>query len=103
SIIKKDAATTLNVLVDLMNKYPSLEVEVSAHTDAYGNYHYNFKLSERRAASTLDYLVSKGIDRNRLKSMGYGETQPLNNCTKEGDCKEEEYDINRRCEFKILN
>src|SRR5690606_37278106 len=103
SKIRDDAATTLNVLVDLMNKYQSMEVEVSAHTDAYGKDNYNLELSERRAASTLEYLVSKGIDRNRLKSIGYGETQPLNNCTKEGVCSEEEYDINRRCEFKILN
>ncbi|WP_100614114.1 OmpA family protein [Confluentibacter citreus] len=103
SKIRDDAATTLNVLVDLMKKYPTMEVEVSAHTDAYGKDNYNLKLSERRAASTLEYLVSQGIDRNRLKSVGYGETQPLNNCTEEGICKAEEYDVNRRCEFKILN
>jgi peptidoglycan-associated lipoprotein len=103
SKIRNDAAITLNVLVDLMNKYASMEVEVSAHTDARGNDQYNLDLSKRRAASTLEYLVSKGIDRNRLKSIGYGEMQPLNQCVKEGVCKEEEYDINRRCEFTILN
>jgi outer membrane protein OmpA-like peptidoglycan-associated protein len=103
SKIRNDAAITLNVLVDLMNKYPSMEVEVSAHTDARGNDQYNLDLSKRRAASTLEYLVSKGIEINRLKSIGYGEMQPLNQCVKEGVCKEEEYDINRRCEFTILN
>ncbi|MDO7173426.1 OmpA family protein [Mariniflexile sp. AS56] len=103
SKIRKDAAITLNVLVDLMKKYPSMEIEVSAHTDARGNDQYNLKLSKRRAASTLEYLVSKGIERNRLKSIGYGEMQPLNECMKEGICKDEEYDINRRCEFTILN
>jgi peptidoglycan-associated lipoprotein len=103
SKIRNDAAITLNVLVDLMNEYASMEVEVSAHTDARGNDQYNLDLSKRRAASTLEYLVSKGIDRNRLKSIGYGEMQPLNQCVKEGVCKEEEYDINRRCEFTILN
>ncbi|MFD0837168.1 OmpA family protein [Mariniflexile aquimaris] len=103
SKIRPDAATTLNVLVDLMKKYPSMEVEVSAHTDARGNDQYNLDLSKRRAASTLEYLVSKGIERNRLKSIGYGEMQPLNKCVKEGICSEEEYDINRRCEFTILN
>lgn len=103
SNIRDDAATTLNVLVDLMNKYPSMEVEVSAHTDARGNDQYNLDLSKRRAASTLEYLVSKGIDRNRLKSIGYGEMQPLNNCTEPNMCTDEEYDVNRRCEFKILN
>ncbi|MCF7559267.1 OmpA family protein [Sabulilitoribacter multivorans] len=103
SNIREDAATTLNVLVDLMKKYPSMEVEVSAHTDARGPDQYNLDLSKRRAASTLEYLVSQGIERSRLKSIGYGEMQPLNDCVKEGICDDEQYDINRRCEFTILN
>lgn len=103
SNIREDAAVTLNVLVDLMLKYPTMEVEVSAHTDARGNDQYNLELSKRRAAATLEYLVSQGIDRKRLKSIGYGEMQPLNECIKEGMCKDEDYDINRRCEFTILN
>ena len=102
SNIRKDASATLDVLVDLMKKYPTMEVEVSAHTDARGPDQYNLELSKRRAASTLEYLVSQGIERNRLKSIGYGEMQPLNKCVKEGICKDEEYDINRRCEFTIL-
>ncbi len=103
SNIRKDAAVTLNILVDLMKKYPSMEVEVSAHTDARGTDQYNLDLSKRRAASTLEYVVSQGIERNRLKSIGYGEMQPLNDCVKEGICDDEQYDINRRCEFTILN
>ena len=103
SNIREDAAVTLNVLVDLMNKYKDMEVEVSAHTDARGPDQYNLDLSKRRAASTLEYLVSQGIERTRLKSIGYGEMQPLNKCDKEGICEDEEYDINRRCEFTILN
>ncbi|AUP78906.1 OmpA family protein [Flavivirga eckloniae] len=103
SNIREDAATTLNVLVDLMKKYPDMEVEVSAHTDARGPDQYNLDLSKNRAAATLEYLVSKGIERNRLKSIGYGEMQPLNKCIKEGICKDEEYDVNRRCEFTIIN
>ncbi|ULC59419.1 OmpA family protein [Flaviramulus sp. BrNp1-15] len=103
SNIREDAAVTLQVLVDLMKKYPSMEVEVSAHTDARGPDQYNLDLSKRRAASTLEYLVSQGIDRSRLKSIGYGEMQPLNECVKEGICDDDEYDVNRRCEFTILN
>ena len=103
SKIRPDAATTLNVLVDLMNKNPLMQIEVSAHTDARGNDRYNLNLSNRRAAATLEYLVSKGIDRNRLKSEGYGETQPLNNCIKPGMCDQAGYEVNRRCEFTILN
>lgn len=103
SDIREDAAVTLKVLVNLMNKYPSMEVEVSAHTDARGPDQYNLDLSKRRAASTLEYLVSQGINRDRLRSIGYGEMQPLNECVKEGICDDEEYHINRRCEFTILN
>jgi len=103
SDIRTDASVTLDVLVDLMVKYPDMEVEVSAHTDARGDDQYNLDLSKKRAVSTLEYLVSRGIDRNRLKSIGYGEMQPLNECDKEGICSDREYDINRRCEFIILN
>jgi len=102
SNIREDAGVILNVLVDLMKKYPSMEVEVSAHTDARGPDQYNLDLSKRRAASTLEYLVSQGIERNRLKSIGYGEMQPLNECVKEGICDDDQYDVNRRCEFTIL-
>ncbi len=101
--IRKDATLTLNTLVDLMKKYPEMEVEVSAHTDARGPDEYNLNLSKKRAASTLDYLVSQGIESERLKSIGYGEMQPLNRCVKEGICSDQEYDINRRCEFTLLN
>ncbi|WP_298532713.1 OmpA family protein [uncultured Algibacter sp.] len=104
SDIKEKAAKTLDVLVDLMKKYPFMEIEVSAHTDALGTDQYNLDLSKRRAASTLEYLVSQGIDRKRLISIGYGEMQPLNDCIEEdSDCTEAEYDINRRCEFTIIN
>ncbi|TCK67581.1 WD40 repeat protein [Winogradskyella wandonensis] len=100
--IQPEAAQKLDVLVNLMKKYPSMEVEVSAHTDARGSDDYNLSLSEKRAASTLEYLVSQGIQKSRLTSIGYGETKPLNKCVREGICKDEEYDINRRCEFKVL-
>ena len=101
--IRPDAAETLQTLVDLMKKYPEMEVEVSAHTDARGPDEYNLNLSKKRASSTLDYLVSQGIEEERLKSIGYGEMQPLNKCIKEGICTDQEYDINRRCEFTLLN
>ena len=101
--IKPQAAATLDELVTIMNKYPDMEIEISSHTDVRGPANYNLALSNRRAASTLEYIVSKGIDRNRLRSIGYGEMQPLNKCTEEGMCTEEEYRLNRRSEFKILN
>ncbi|MCC1482998.1 OmpA family protein [Winogradskyella sp. E313] len=103
SKIREDAAKTLDVLVDLMKKYPSMSIEVSAHTDVRGRDQYNLDLSKKRAASTLEYLVSRGIERSRLTSEGYGETKPLNHCDKPGICSKADYEVNRRCEFKVIN
>lgn len=102
AVIKPEAAATLDDLVVIMNKYPEMHVEVSAHTDVRGPSEYNLTLSKQRAASTMKYLISQGIDENRLRSIGYGEMQPLNECVKEGICTDEEYEINRRCEFKVM-
>lgn len=97
--IKEQAAKILDVLVGLLNKYPLMEVQIGAHTDSRASETYNLILSNNRAASTLEYLVSKGIDRKRLRSKGYGESTPLIKCEK---CTEIEHSINRRCEFRVL-
>lgn len=98
--IKPQAARTLDILVGLLNKYPRMEVQLGAHTDTRASDAYNLRLSHNRAASTLEYLVENGINRNRLRSKGYGERNLLVKC---GDnCSEEEHSINRRCEFLIL-
>lgn len=100
SNIKPDAERILNVLVDLLKKYPEMEIEMGAHTDSRASDYYNIMLSNKRAASTLEYLVSNGIKRKRLRSKGYGETVPLVRCG--NACTEQEHSINRRCEFIIL-
>jgi outer membrane protein OmpA-like peptidoglycan-associated protein len=102
AVIRPQAAATLDDLVAIMNKYPEMHVEVSAHTDVRGPSEYNLTLSKHRAASTMKYLISQGIDEDRLRSIGYGEMQPLNQCIREGICTDEEYELNRRCEFKVL-
>ena len=86
-----------------MRKYSDMVIEIGAHTDCRGSDEYNLLLSHKRAKSVREYLVSQVISNNNVKSIGYGEMQPLNQCVKEGICKDEEYDINRRCEFVILN
>jgi len=86
-----------------MKKYPDMAIEIGAHTDARGSDEYNMKLSHKRANSVMDYLISQGISENRLKSEGFGESQPLNGCVKPKMCKEIDYSINRRCEFVITN
>ncbi|WP_299390535.1 OmpA family protein [uncultured Gelidibacter sp.] len=98
--IKPQAARTLDVLVGLLNKYPRMEIELGAHTDNRASDLYNLHLSHQRAAATLEYLVENGINRERLRSKGYGERAPLVDC---GDkCSDEEHSINRRVEFIIL-
>ncbi|WP_230401618.1 OmpA family protein [Hanstruepera ponticola] len=98
--IKPQAAKTLDVLVDLLKKYPRMEIQLGAHTDSRSSEAYNLKLSNNRARATLEYLVSNGIDSKRLLSKGFGESQPLVNCS--DNCTEDEHAINRRCEFIIL-
>lgn len=98
--IKPEAARTLDVLVDLLNKYPRMEIQLGAHTDNRASDLYNLALSNNRAAATLEYLVQNGIDRKRLRSKGFGERVPLVDC--KDKCTEEEHSINRRCEFLIL-
>ena len=98
--IKPDAARILDVLYDLLVKYPEMEIELGAHTDSRASETFNLMLSNRRALATLEYLVGKGIDKRRLRSKGFGEAIPLIRC---GDnCSEDEHSINRRCEFIIL-
>ena len=103
SKILPQAEVVLDKVVKIMQDYPKLELEIGSHSDARGQDKYNMNLSERRAAATLEYIVSKGIDRSRLSSKGYGESMPLNNCTQPDTCTEEEYAINRRSEFKVMN
>tara|TARA_R110002049_G_scaffold63924_4_gene169412 strand:+ start:1084 stop:2940 length:1857 start_codon:yes stop_codon:yes gene_type:complete len=100
SNIKPQAAFELDKLVALMKKYPALVVKVESHTDNRASNSYNMNLSERRAQSTVQYVISKGIDRNRISGSGFGETRPAVSC---GDgCTEAQHQQNRRSEFIIV-
>jgi len=101
--IRKDAALILNGLVTIMYENPTLQIEVASHTDSRGNSDYNMKLSQRRAQSAVDYLVSRGISRDRMVAKGYGESRLLNKCADGVDCSEAEHQQNRRTMFIILS
>ena len=101
--IRPDAAKELDKVVQVMNEYPELLIEAGSHTDSRGKDDYNMKLSERRAKSTVDYIVSKGIDAGRITYMGYGESQLVNDCANGVECSEEAHQLNRRTEFRINN
>lgn len=98
--IKNESTISLNKVVDILNGNPDMKIEINAHTDNKGNNNYNLNLSEKRAASAMQYIISKGIDANRLISHGYGESQLLIDCNK--DCTKAEDQINRRIEFVII-
>ncbi|MEY2704639.1 MAG: hypothetical protein RL407_701 [Bacteroidota bacterium] len=96
--IRPDAALELDKLVKILKDNPSIRIELSSHTDSRSNDAYNLNLSQRRAQSAVDYIVSQGIAADRLVAKGYGETQLL---IKEAKT-EEEHQTNRRTEFKVI-
>ncbi len=96
------AKRELDKLVNHLNKYPELIIELSSHTDCRGKKSYNLKLSERRSANAKKYLVNKGISANRIIAKGYGETKPKNRCVDGVKCSEKEHAINRRTEVKVV-
>ncbi|MBL0129636.1 MAG: carboxypeptidase regulatory-like domain-containing protein [Flavobacteriales bacterium] len=100
--IRPDAAIELDKLVSTLEDNPTVSIELSSHTDCRGKDAYNMNLSEKRAKSAVDYLISKGIAKERLKSKGYGESKPSETCVCE-KCTEDEHQRNRRTEFKVLS
>ena len=98
--ITNEGAFELDKLVAIMQKYPEMKIRVEAHTDNRGPSSYNLKLSENRAKSTAQYVISKGIDENRISGVGKGENEPVIECS--GSCSNEDHRTNRRSEFIIL-
>lgn len=90
-------------LLKMMKEKPGLRVEIMSHTDSRGNDDYNLSLSQERAQSVVNYLVSNGISRSRLVARGYGETRLKNRCGNGVQCSEAEHQQNRRTEFRIIN
>ncbi len=96
--IRPDAALELDKLVQILLDNPKLKIELGSHTDVRGSDMYNLRLSQRRAESAIEYIISRGIGRDRLMAQGYGETELIIEAAK----TEEEHQVNRRTEFKIL-
>lgn len=99
SNITQQGAEELDKLVMVMNEYPNMIIFAKSHTDNRGNDTYNLKLSDRRAKATVQYLISKGISKDRISGKGFGESEPKIACT---NCSEEEHSQNRRSEFLIV-
>jgi outer membrane protein OmpA-like peptidoglycan-associated protein len=99
--IRPDAAVELDKLVATLVDNPTVKIELSSHTDCRGKDAYNMSLSEKRAKSAVDYIISKGIPKENITSKGYGESQPSEDCEC-SKCTEEQHQSNRRTEFKVL-
>lgn len=101
--IRSDAFVELKRIVALMKKHPEFVIELRSHTDSRADRVYNQVLSEKRARSVVQYLINKGIDPDRMIYHGYGESELLNACGDGEICSEEQHQLNRRTEFKILS
>ncbi|MBE0393429.1 OmpA family protein [Flavobacterium sp. PL002] len=103
SFITKAAAFQLEKIVAVMNQYPNMKIDVRSHTDSRQTAKYNMALSDRRAKSTIQWLVQNGINKSRLTGKGYGESQLVNQCSDGVACSEAEHQLNRRSEFIIMS
>lgn len=100
--IRPDAEIEIQKVIVAMEKYPSLKIKVNSHTDSRGVDAYNLWLSQKRAESTVNYMISKGISSNRLQGEGFGESRLVNECSNGVPCSSEEHQLNRRSEFIIF-
>lgn len=101
SNVTAQAAFELDKLVQIMTKYPDLVINATSHTDYIGSNSFNMKLSDSRAKSTVQYVISQGIDEARISATGKGETEPRVDCGT--NCTDEERQLNRRSEFIIVS
>jgi outer membrane protein OmpA-like peptidoglycan-associated protein len=102
SNIRKDAIEPLEKIVQALQEYPSIKIEIGSHSDSRQHSKYNKLLSQRRAEATMAYLVQRGIAPERLTAKGYGESQLVNRCADAVQCSEAEHQQNRRSTFVIL-
>lgn len=100
--IREDAKPELDKLVRFMTDNPEIKVELSSHTDSRASHKYNAKLSQNRANAAVDYIISQGVDKNRITGKGYGETKLLNKCADKVYCSEADHQLNRRTEMKVI-
>jgi outer membrane protein OmpA-like peptidoglycan-associated protein/Tol biopolymer transport system component len=101
SAIRTGDALELDALGKILKEYPSIEIDLIAHTDSRGEKAYNLRLSEERAASARNYLVAKGVDASRIRAIGKGEEVLRNSCSDGVNCTDTEHQYNRRTEVVI--
>ena len=101
--IRPDAAIELNKLARFLQDNPEIKIELGSHTDSRGNDEYNRDLSQRRAESAVNYIISQGIEKNRIRARGYGEARPIApNTNPDGSDNPDGRQKNRRTEIKVF-
>ncbi|MDA6070394.1 OmpA family protein [Flavobacterium sp. AC] len=103
SFIRKDSAFELEKILVVMTQFPKMKIDVRSYTDSRQTAKYNLALSQRRAKSTIHWLIKKGIAPSRLTGKGYGENHLVNKCSDGVPCSEAEHQLNRRSEFIIVS
>ena len=102
SFIREDAKIELEKIIGILNQHPLIKIDVRAHTDSRGLDSFNLALSNRRAKSTIKYMIDRGIDPDRITGRGYGESELINNCSDGVVCQDYLHEQNRRSEFIIV-
>src|SRR5690606_35273780 len=100
--IRDESVTALEALFKMLELNPDFIVEIGSHTDSRGSHSYNRRLSQRRAESVVRWLTNRGVERDRLFPVGYGENNNVNDCKNNVPCSEKEHQMNRRTEFKVI-
>jgi peptidoglycan-associated lipoprotein len=101
--IKPDSKAELDKVIAFLKANPKVKIELSSHTDCRGLADFNMRLSKKRNQSCIDYLVSKGVNKNRVIGKWFGESMLLNKCADDIECSEEEHKINRRTEVVVVS
>lgn len=101
--LRRSSKRELDKLYAILMQFPTMRVELASHTDSRGSDSYNDKLSNNRANSCYEYLISKGIAASRIMPKGYGETVLVNECADGVKCGESNHQLNRRTEFTVLS
>lgn len=101
--LREESKVELDKLYDYLMRNPGVRIELSSHTDSRSSYQYNLLLSQQRAQSCVNYLLSLGIEKKRIRAKGYSWSRLVNQCKPGVECSEEEHQMNRRTEVKILS
>lgn len=109
SDLRAESKATLDTLYNILIENPTIIIELGSHTDTRGSEQYNLDLSQKRAESCVNYLINeRGIAKERISAKGYGESKPLDDCSKQADCPQDQsgdcpcHQLNRRTEFKVV-